>query len=237
MKNKTSDFKAYAFKFLLILPSIIAGFAMFTKCGAQSIESKMDHTTTLSMNEKGHALKKFYLDLHVEDLWISGHHINWETGEPDNSSSDQDIHTHCSAFVAAACKRLNIYLLRPPDHNMQLLANAQYDWLSSPDAGKKGWKAIIAGNIYEEAQQYANNGYVVIAVIKNKNLRLPGHIALVRPAEISKEKLAESGPMLIMAGTHNFNYISLKSGFKSHISEWPGQEVLFYFNTLTADQP
>jgi hypothetical protein len=232
MKSKTSDFTAFAFKVLFVLPSIISGFAVFTKCDAQSINDKRDQTTNLLINEKGHALKKFYLDLRVEELWISGHHINWETGEPDSSSSDQDIHTHCSAFVAAACKRLNIYLLRPPDHKMQLLANAQYDWLSSPDAGKKGWKAIAAGNNYEEVQQYANNGYVVIAVIKSKDVRSPGHIALVRPAEISKEKLAASGPMLIMAGTHNFNYISLKSGFKSHISEWPEQEVLFYFNTF-----
>ena len=227
-----SNFSVLLFKLLFILLPIILGFTAATKCDAQSIAGKLNDTI-FSMNEKGRALKKFYLDLRVEELWISCHYINWETGEPDSSSLDQNIHTHCSAFVAAACKRLNIYLLRPPDHKMQLLANnAQYDWLSSPDAGKKGWKAITAGNNYEEAQQYANNGYVVIAVIKNKDLRLPGHIALVRPAEISKEKLAESGPMLIMAGTHNFNYISLKSGFKTHISGWPSQEVLFYFNSL-----
>jgi hypothetical protein len=224
-----SNFAAFSLKALFILLHVIPGFTVATKCNAQSVAGILNDTI-VSMNEKGRALKKYYLDLRVEELWISGQHINWETGEPDGSPSDQDIHTHCSAFVAAACKRLNIYLLRPPDHKMQLLANAQYDWLNSPDAGKNGWKAIMAGNNYEEVQQYANKGFVVIAVIKNRDSQLPGHIALVRPAEISKEKLAESGPMLIMAGTHNFNYISLKSAFKSHISGWPSQEVLFYFN-------
>lgn len=72
--------------------------------------------------------------------------------------------------------------------------------MSSPDAGKKGWNTIAAVNNYEVAQQYANKGYVVIAIIKNKDLRLPGHITLVLPTEISKGKLEESGPMLIMAG-------------------------------------
>src|SRR4249919_421016 len=96
----------------------------------------------LSVDKKGHALKEFYLGLRVEALWISGQHVNWETGEPDNLNTDQDIHTHCSAFVAAACKRLNIYILRPPDHPMQLLANAQYDWLRSAESVKMGWKAI-----------------------------------------------------------------------------------------------
>jgi hypothetical protein len=83
MKNKTSDFKAYAFKVLLIFSAIISGFTVFIKCDAQSIAGKLDPTTTLSMNEKGHALKKFYLDLRVEELWISGHHI----GKPGNQTT------------------------------------------------------------------------------------------------------------------------------------------------------
>jgi hypothetical protein len=215
MKKKRAFLKISKINLLLVL-------LMF------SLSANSQHK--LGMDEKGHALKEFYLSLRVEELWLSGHHINWEMGEPDNPSSDQDIHTHCSAFVAAACKQLNIYILRPPDHPMQLLANAQYDWLGTPEAEKKGWKLIESGNIYEMAQDYANSGYVVIATVKNSNTKLPGHIALVRPAEISSDQLADSGPMLIMASTHNFNYISLKSGFKSHIKEWPDHTVLFYVN-------
>jgi len=33
-------------------------------------------------------------------------------------------HPHCNAFVAAAAKRLNIYILRPADHAQILLTNA-----------------------------------------------------------------------------------------------------------------
>ena len=182
-------------------------------------------------NKDGRALKEFYLSLHVEDLWLSGQHVNWQTGEPDDPSAEQDIHTHCSAFVAAACAKKNIYILRPPDHSIQLLANAQYDWLQSNEAKKIGWIKIEPDGVYEKSQVLANKGYLVVATCKNKDPKLPGHIGLVRPAEITTDQLAESGPMLISAGTHNFNYISLKSAFGSHLSGWPENEILFYYNT------
>ena len=184
----------------------------------------------LTESKDGRALKEFYLSLHVEDLWLSGQHVNWQTGEPDDPSAEQDIHTHCSAFVAAACARKNIYILRPPDHNIQLLANAQYDWLQSDDAKKMGWVKIDSDSAYEKSQVLANKGYFVVAACKNKNPKLPGHIALVRPAELTTDQLAESGPMMISAGTHNFNYISLKSAFSSHISGWPKNEIQFFYN-------
>jgi hypothetical protein len=185
----------------------------------------------LPENKDGHALKEFYLSLHVEDLWLSGQHVNWQTGAPDDPSAEQDIHTHCSAFVAAACAKKNVYILRPPDHSIQSLANAQYDWLQSDEARKMGWIRLESAGAYEKSQVLANKGYIVVATCKNKNPKLPGHIALVRPAEITTDQLTESGPMLISAGTHNFNYISLKSAFGSHISGWPENEVLFYYNS------
>ncbi len=185
----------------------------------------------LTENKDGRALKEFYLSLHVEDLWLSGQHVNWQTGEPDDPSAEQDIHTHCSAFVAAACAKRNVYILRPPDHSIQLLANAQYDWLQSNEAKKMGWVKIESEEVYEKSQVLANKGYFVVATCKNKDPKLPGHIALVRPAEITTDQLAESGPMLISVGTHNFNYISLKSAFGSHLSGWPEKEISFYYNT------
>jgi hypothetical protein len=186
---------------------------------------------TLVSDSRGRALKEFYLSLGVETHWIAGAHINWETGEPDDLNASQDIHTHCSAFVAAACKKLNIYILRPPEHSLQLLSNAQYDWLLSKEGRQNGWVPIDTGNVYYAAQERADKGYVVICIYKSMDPALPGHIAIVRPAEITSEKLVASGPMLVMAGTHNFNYISLKSGFGTHISGWPEKEILFYFNT------
>jgi hypothetical protein len=184
----------------------------------------------LSIDDKGRALKQFYLGLNVENLWLSGQHVDWESGEPDKPGAEQDIHTHCSAFVASACKRLNVYVLRPPEHKTQLLANAQFDWLASAEARNNGWMPINEENVYEEAQRTANKGFIVVATYKNADAKVPGHIALVTPAAITMEKIAESGPMLIMAGTHNWNYISLKAGFRSHIAGWPEHTILFYYN-------
>jgi hypothetical protein len=207
----------YAGRFLLLF--LLTTF--FTTNGQQKFPE----------NQDGRALKEFYLSLHVENLWLSGQHVDWQTGEPDDPSADQDIHTHCSAFVAAACAKKNVYILRPPDHVIQLLANAQYDWLESSEAKKMGWVKIESDGVYEKSQILANRGYLVIATCKNNNPKLPGHIALVRPAEITTDQLAKSGPMLISAGTHNFNYISLKSAFGSHLSGWPEKEIMFYYNT------
>jgi hypothetical protein len=71
---------------------------------------------------------------------------------------------------------------------------------------------------------------VVLAIFKNPEEKVPGHVALVLPAEISLEKLEATGPALIMAGTHNHNRITLQAGFRSHITEWPENRILFYYN-------
>ena len=169
-------------------------------------------------NEHGQKLKQFYLSLNVENLWIAGQHIDWETGVADNPDATHNIKTHCSTFAAAACKKLNIYLLRPPQHAQTLLANAQYDWLKTSEALARGWHNITGQNRYVAAQDYANRGYTVVAIIQNPDPHKPGHIALVTPATITDEQLIESGPKLIQAGSHNYNAVSLKTGFKNHLS-------------------
>jgi hypothetical protein len=190
--------------------------------------------TTISVDSAGLKLQQFYLSMNAENLWIAGHHINWQTGEADKPGSQQGIKTHCSAFVAAACRQLNIYILRPPQHGQVLLADAQYKWLQSEAARNDGWQPITgndAYSIYIKAQQLANTGYVVTATWNNPLQNKPGHIALVMPKEITPGKIKESGPVVIMAGTHNYNYISLANGFKHHIKQWPEREILFYYNT------
>jgi hypothetical protein len=70
--------------------------------------------------------------------------VNWETGEPDRDGAYEgpNKHTHCSAFAAAAAKHMGVYLLRPPEHGQQLLANAQAGWLASGEAQSRGWEEI-----------------------------------------------------------------------------------------------
>ena len=65
----------------------------------------------------------------VDRLWLAGDRVNWETGVSVGPWRDDRPHTHCSAFVASAAKRLGVYVLRPPDHGTVLLANAQMGWL------------------------------------------------------------------------------------------------------------
>jgi len=191
------------------------------------------NTNTIDIDPNGNKLKTFYLALNVENLWIAGNHVNWQTGEADKPEATAGVHTHCSAFVAAACKKAGIYILRPPEHKQELLSNAQFDWLASAQAVNAGWKKIEGNNVYVEAQSAANRGIVVIAICKNPDNTKPGHVALVMPGGVANEKLENEGPNLIMAGTHNFNKISVKAGFKSHLTSWPENVVQFYYNTNT----
>ena len=97
---------------------------------------------SIKVDSFGLKLRQFYLNENVENRWLAGQHINWETGEPDNPNATKGIKTHCSAFVASVCKQLNIYILRPPEHKTELLANAQFDWLFSEEAYKIGWRQL-----------------------------------------------------------------------------------------------
>jgi len=200
-------------------------FFLLLLCSSATLVAQHMHQP----NQQGLRLKQFYLGLDVENLWLPGYKVNWETGVTINVDDEPEKgKTHCSAFAAAACKKLGIYILNPDDKK-HLLANAQYDWLKTPEAAKKGWKNIAGESRYAFAQDYANKGYVVVAVIQNPDPKKHGHTALVTPATITDEQLAESGPKLIMAGSKNYNYVSLKTGFKNHLSSWPENEIAFYF--------
>jgi hypothetical protein len=188
---------------------------------------------TLKPDSKGIALRQFYIGLDVENRWIAGQHIDWETGLPDDTNATHDTKTHCSAFVASACEKRNIYILRPPDHKQGLLANAQYDWLKTMEAYKEGWRPINDTSeykIYITAQEYADKGYVVVAVIQNPDRHEPGHIALIMPEVIAVEQIKATGPEVIQAGKHNYTSAPLFDGFKSHITEWPEKGIRFYYS-------
>jgi hypothetical protein len=184
----------------------------------------------LIVDNNGYKLQNYYLGLNVENLWLRGYQVSWLTGVADTSTSGS---THCSAFVAAACQRLNTYILRPPDHSQTLLANAQFDWLQSPSAAQNGWVLITDPDPYKiffTAQDLANKGYVVTATCKNPDTTESGHIAMVMPGQISLDSLNSYGPFVIMAGTNNYNRISLLRGFSSHIDSWPEHSIWFYYN-------
>jgi hypothetical protein len=96
--------------------------------------------------------------------------------------------------------RLGIYLLRPPQHRQNLLANAQMGWLRGPEAAADGWHTLPDAFT---AQTEANRGRLVTAVFENPNPNKPGHIAIIRPGRITASALAADGPIVTQAGSHN----------------------------------
>jgi hypothetical protein len=176
----------------------------------------------------GKKLTDFLDALDVEHLWDPGKSVAWKTGKPlDKQAEVHKGNTHCSAFVAAACFKADIYILRPPEHPTKLLANAQADWLAGAGA-EKGWKPVASA---VEAQRLANQGDLVIGVFKEANPEKSGHIAFVRPSDKSEAKVREEGPQICQAGATNANSTALAVGFKHHKGAWPGG-VRFYVHPL-----
>lgn len=157
--------------------------------------------------------------MEVDKFWLPGAIVDWKTGLPTGQAikDAKSKHTHCSQFVAAATERVGVYVLRPPEHGVVLLANAQYDWLGS-DAGKKaGWVVLKDG---AAAQAAANDGRLVLASVKNPDATKSGHIAIVRPGAKDVELLAKEGPDVMQAGGTNALRTSLRKGFGNHSKEY-----------------
>ena len=166
----------------------------------------------------------------VESKWIAGAHINWETGLPDNEPETYPgRHTHCSAFVASAAKKLGVYILRPPEHRQALLANAQNEWLAT-DGAAQGWAPVANP---QEAQDDANRGMLVVASYHNHHDDKPGHIAIIRASSKSPKLIAQEGPDVIQAGTTNAKSISLRDGFAGHPAAWNNNEVRYYAHSVS----
>jgi hypothetical protein len=152
----------------------------------------------------------------VEHLWLPHFHIEWLTGEPDPSRPGwSPTATHCSAYAAAMADRMGVYLLRPPEHGQDLLANAQLRWLAGQGEAE-GWREVDA----KEAQTLANQGFLVLAAYENPDPRRPGHIAVIRPSEKSLAALAADGPEDAQAGAHNALSMPVAESFAGHRGAW-----------------
>ncbi len=174
----------------------------------------------------GERLVQFLDSMHVEEHWIAGAIVEWRTGEPTGKPhTDTGKHTHCSQFAAAACDRLGIYILRPPEHSAVLLANAQFDWLPSEEGKAKGWLPVKDGFA---AQELANRGTLVVAVYKSPDPKKSGHIALIRPSTKSSPEIAAEGPQITQAGGTNRNSAPLKNGFANHPDAFAKNEVRYF---------
>jgi hypothetical protein len=172
--------------------------------------SSIGATAAEPITPASRALFQIIDGLDVEHRWPAGKHVFWDTGIPDGKPETfPGKHTHCSAFVAAAAKRVGIYVLRPPEHKQILLANAQFDWLATTGASL-GWKRLTDG---AQAQSYANRGWLVLVAYRNHHADQPGHIAIVRPSDKDAREILEEGPQITQAGGTNYQSVALRVGF------------------------
>ena len=185
----------------------------------------------VEISAKGRWLAEQFDAMGVTERWIAGQHVAWETGLPDGLPERlPGRHTHCSAFVAAAAKKLGVYILRPPEHGQVLLANAQNEWLDV-QGQSQGWRRVESP---EQAQDLANRGWLVVASYHNHYDTKPGHISILRPAARSASEIASKGPLSIQAGTVNSARISVRDGFAGHIHAWRDGEIEYFAHEIEA---
>lgn len=174
-----------------------------------------------TLNPAATHLLKLLNDSDVEERWQSGRHIDWETGEPDKPADyvGRETKTHCSAFVAAIGERLGVYVLRPPEHAQELLANAQTAWFSSAKGIAAGWYRV---DTPRQAQMLANHGKLVVVSFQANDPHRPGHIGIVRPdARRTQQELDDDGVWMTQAGETNYLRVSERTAFKHHPGAWP----------------
>ncbi len=182
----------------------------------------------------------------VESLWLPGYPIAWRTGRARGPiQTTPGGHTHCSAFAAAAADRLGIYLLRPPEHGQNWLANAQEEWLNGAPGGRvtareAGWERI--GRLAEpgaaqSAIARANEGHLVLAIYfqpPRDGRQRSGHVAIVRASEKPGDRVREEGPDVMQAGGQNHRSVPLRAGFAAHRDAWATGAIEFFWNHATA---
>jgi hypothetical protein len=166
--------------------------------------------------------------MEVEQHWLRGQPVDWRTGEIDPAA--RPLKGHCSAFVAAVCATLDLYLLRPPEHDEWLLANAQCAWLAE-EGPAQGWTRVEDGI---EAQRLANQGRLVLACYQNPERDDPGHIAVVRPCAKSLSRLKAEGPDVTQAGARNYRRTTVRNGFRLHAKAWQRGKLVYYAHVVPA---
>lgn len=182
----------------------------------------------VDITDDGKRLAKELDKMDVERHWLPTKYVNWETGESlkKEVSPGKDFN-HSAEFVAAACKKLFVYILPPSKRIQGDLANAQFDWLEK-EGKREGWKPVKNAL---EAHNHANRGHLVVAAFRGKGNK-PGHIAIIRPSENSIGDVEKTGPQIIQAGPKNYNNTPLSVGFEHEPSAWKGKKVRYFMHRL-----
>jgi len=182
---------------------------------------------------KGAQLTERFSAMDVAHHWLPGHRLaDWRTGE----ASPRKGATHCSAFLAAACERIGVDLLHPPEHGEGYLATAQAEWLKR-EGPKHGWVPVDSPFA---AQRLANEGQVVVVMFPSPDPARSGHAALVRASAKGEAELEAEGPQILQAGAENADSTTVKLGFRHHRGAWVSAhdyKVLFFAHPLQVPDP
>ena len=80
----------------------------------------------------------------VTQRWLAGWHVDWRTGEKDRGNARRAGGKDAlQRLRAAIAERLGAYVLRPPEHRQELLANAQMRWLRE-HGSEQGWRTLAS---------------------------------------------------------------------------------------------
>jgi hypothetical protein len=205
---------------------------LLVACGGTSVRAQ---PCCGPITAEGQRLAAFLDGTGVDHLWLAGWHVDWRSGQTDRTEpGGPEAKTHCSAFVAAVADRLGVFVLRPPEHPQELLANAQMGWLAQ-QGRSYGWQPI--GDALA-AQQRANTGALVVAAFANPDPNRPGHIAVIRPTLKTANELITDGPQETQAGETNALSTTIATGFRHHHGAWqPGGGGAMRYYAHAVDWP
>ena len=202
---------------------------LFILYGFMAVQTFAQDSTTTTITPNGEKILMLLDSSHVDSLWRKGYNVDWLSGASLSKASPSL--THCSAFGAAFADRLGVYLLRPPQHSQNLLANAQCIWLATDTAAQLGWHKV---NTALEAQNAADSGYLVVIGYQSPNPNTSGHFAIVRPDVKTYSLLKAEGPQETQSGDTNAISISEKLGFSAHPLAFPNG-VIYYRHDVNWD--
>jgi len=228
----------------VLKPFLISLFLAVMVCGgsamAQGVPVVPADSTVLPqadccgpISPEGVQLSQLIDSMDVEHLWLADAFVDWRTGKKLHEENSKS--THCSAFAAAVGYHLNVYMLRPPEHPTLFLASAQVHWFSSKEAQREGWRPVSS---QMEAQRLANTGSLVIIgyATEGGDADAHGHIVVVRPAVKTNKQLANEGPQVAQAATHNRSSDAAANSFHAHPGAWP-TKVEYYAHDVDWSAP
>ena len=114
------------------------------------------------------------------------------------------------------------------------MADKQLDWLSGNEGIEHGWNdfGLDIPNCYIEAQKKANEGYFVIAGVKQDD-KVNGHIGVVRPyRNVDYSIVSVRGPIIIASSSPNTYASYLDDEFRLNEKNFKhlNGRVRFFYN-------